>query len=65
MLRHPGYCLVYLDVWNDEAAQYVHRLLRHRNLRTQTLRMGKVVRVRHSGLSYWLVGSEPEMSVSW
>lgn len=64
-LRHPGYCLVYLDVWNDEAAQYVHRLLRHTDLRTQTLRMGKVVRVHHSGLNYWKVGSEAEAIVSW
>lgn len=64
-LRHHEYCLVYLDVWNDEAAEYVQRLLRHRELRRQTRRMGKVVRVQHGGLSYWAVSSEKEVRTSW
>jgi hypothetical protein len=57
-LRHPGYCLVYLDVDFDEMAEFVRRFLRHRAFRTQAQRMGKVVRVRHSGLTYWQVSKE-------
>ena len=35
LLRHRGYCLVFLDVWADEAAAYVRRFLRHPEFRTQ------------------------------
>jgi len=64
-LRHAGYCLVYLDVLPDEAAEYIRRFLRHRAFRTQAQRMGKVVRVRHRGLTYWQVGQEHEQGASW
>jgi hypothetical protein len=65
MLRHHEYCLVYLDVWDDEAAQYIRRFLRHKAFRAQVNRMGKLVRVHQSGLSYWGFGSEAETTVSW
>ncbi|MGH9766776.1 MAG: hypothetical protein ACREAB_05010 [Blastocatellia bacterium] len=50
-LRHSGYCLVCLDLPPDEVAEYIHCFLRHKSFRTQAQRMGKVVRVRHSGLT--------------
>ncbi|MBI3756772.1 MAG: hypothetical protein HY267_02235 [Deltaproteobacteria bacterium] len=34
-LRHAGYCLVWLDVLDDEAAEYIRRLLRLQAFRTQ------------------------------
>lgn len=64
-LRHTGYCLVWLDVLDDEAAAYIRRFLRHRSFRTQTQRMGKVVRVRSSGLSWWEMGAKTACTVSW
>ena len=64
-LRHHEYCLVYLDVWDDEVSRYVRLLLRHRAFRAQVNRMGKVVRVHYSGLSYWQVGSEKERMIKW
>jgi hypothetical protein len=64
-LRHSGYCLVYLDVAPDEAADYIRRFLRHPSFRTQAQRMGKVVRVRHSGLTYWQVGDKNPHLVGW
>jgi hypothetical protein len=64
-LLHPGYCLVLLDVAFDEVADYVRRFLRHRSFRTQAQRMGKVVRVRHSGVSWWEAGGKAERAVSW
>jgi hypothetical protein len=54
-LLHQGYCLVFLDIWEDEVAAYIRRFLRHAAFRTQAQRMGKVVRVYHSGVSYWQV----------
>ncbi len=64
-LRHAGYCLVFLEVTFDEAAEYIRRFLRHPSFRTQAQRMGKVVRVRHSGLSWWEAGGKAERAISW
>lgn len=64
-LRHAGYCLVYLDVLPDEAALHIRRFLHHPTFRTQAQRMGKVVRVRHSGLSWWEIGGRAERAASW
>ena len=33
-LCHPGYCLVFLDVAFDEAAEFIRRLLQHAAFRT-------------------------------
>jgi len=64
-LRHPGYCLVLLDVAFDEAAEYTRRFLRHKAFRTQAQRMGKVIRVRPGGISFWQVKLEAERALSW
>jgi len=64
-LRHSGYCLVHLDVLPEEVAEYIRRFLRHPSFRTQAQRMGKVVRVRHSGLAWWETGAKVEHAVSW
>jgi hypothetical protein len=64
-LRHARYCLVYLDVATGEVADYIRRFLRHPAFRTKAQRMGKVVRVRHSGLTYWPVGKESKHIIGW
>jgi hypothetical protein len=65
MLRHQGYCLVFLDVWKDEAAAYIRRFLRHATFLTQAQRMGKVAHVHHSGVSYWQVNVNKPYVLSW
>lgn len=64
-LLHANYCLVHLDVFADETAQYMQRFLRHPVFRTRSNRMGKVVRVRHGRLSYWRVGADEEAKIGW
>jgi len=64
-LRHSRYCPVYLDMSLDEAADYIRRFLRHRLFRTQTQRMGKVIRISSTGLTYWQAGSERTRTVKW
>lgn len=64
-LLHAGYCLVYLDVAFDEVAKYVRQFLRHPRFRTQSQRMGKVVRVRPGGISYWQMRVKEEHWLSW
>ena len=65
ILLHSGYCLAFLDVWEDEAAEYIRRFLRHPEFRTQAQRMGKVVRVRHGGVRYWQIHVKGEHTLSW
>jgi hypothetical protein len=64
-LCHPGYCLVFLDVAFDEAAEFIRRFLRHASFRTQAQRMGKVLRVHHSGVSYWQARMKKVHALSW
>jgi hypothetical protein len=64
-LRHPNYCLVYLEVRPDEAALFIRRVLHHSHLRTQAQRMGKVVRAHHEGISFWQVKVDNQQTVTW
>jgi hypothetical protein len=64
-LCHKGYCLVHLDIEEDLAADYVCRLLGHPSLKSKAKRMGKVIRVKTTGLSIWRIREENELHLSW
>jgi len=64
-LCHPEYCLVFLDVAFDEAAEFTRHFLRHTAFRTQAQRMGKVVRVHQSGVSYRQANVRKAYVISW
>ncbi|MGH9936623.1 MAG: hypothetical protein ACREAM_10285 [Blastocatellia bacterium] len=64
-LRHPGYCLVYLEINPDETARFIRRFLRHRMFRTQAQRMGNVVRVHEDGINFWRLGAGAAQETSW
>jgi hypothetical protein len=50
---HAAYCIVWLDVKEDDAAVYVRRFLRHALFVTQRKRMGLVARVRQEAIHFW------------
>jgi hypothetical protein len=52
-LVHAAYCLVLLDVRADDAAWFVRRFLRHPRFKSQTKRMGNVVRVHYARIEFW------------
>jgi hypothetical protein len=64
-LLHQGYCLVFLDIWEDEVAAYIRRFFRHAAFRTQAQRVGKVVRVHHSGVNYWQADIKKVQALRW
>lgn len=64
-LAHRNYCLVYLDIEAGETAQFVRAFLRLRGFRTQAERLGKVVRVHQTGITYWQVGSSKPERARW
>ncbi|MGH9800726.1 MAG: hypothetical protein ACRD82_10205 [Blastocatellia bacterium] len=64
-LRHPGYCLVFVEVNLDEIAKFIRRFLRHPKFRTQAQRLGKVIKVSEIGIHAWHVGAGEAEEVDW
>ena len=64
-LCHNGYCLVHLDIEEEMAAEYVRRLLRHRDLNTKAKRMGRVIRALSTGIVIRRVHEENEIRIEW
>lgn len=64
-LVHAEYSLVHLDVPPGESADYIYRFLRHKHFRTKADRIGKVIRVRHGGISYFEQEHNRTRRVRW
>ena len=64
-LCHGRHCLVYLDVSQLEAPNFIRRLLRHPEFDTVAKRMGTIVRVSHTGLSMCRVHSQKGLRFDW
>ena len=64
-LAHAKYCLVYLAVEKSEVALFMRRLLRHPDFKTQAMRLGKVIRISHVGISVWERHQLREHYVKW
>ena len=64
-LCHPGYCLVQIDAQEEMVADYVRRLLRHRELNSKAKRMGCVIRVLSTGMTFWRIHQECEGQLAW
>jgi len=64
-LCHKRYCLVGMDIYDDEAASFVRRFLRHPDFDTQAKRMGAVIRISRKGLWIWRLHAEREMQLDW
>jgi hypothetical protein len=62
---HSRLCLVYLDVWQYEAALFLRRLLRHRKFDTDAKRLGTVIRVTHTGLWVSRLQKKEEGRFGW
>lgn len=64
-LCHTRYCLVCMDVCEDEAATFVRRLLGHPEFDAQAKRMGAVIRLSRKGLWVWRTHAESERQLGW
>ncbi|HWY74571.1 MAG TPA: hypothetical protein VN281_03085 [Verrucomicrobiae bacterium] len=62
---HPNYALVWLDVTDDRAAEFIRRFLRHPAFTTQARRLGTVARVHSEGISFWRTRGRSPKSVAW
>lgn len=64
-LVHAEYCLVHLDVPPGKSADYIARFLGHNLFRTKAERVGKVIRIRPSGMSYLERTHNRSRDVKW
>jgi hypothetical protein len=62
---HVGYGLVWLDVADDHAAEFIRRFLRHPSFDTQAKRLGGVARVHAGGVICWRAKQRAPLSVTW
>lgn len=62
---HAQYCLVWLNVEDDHAAEFICRFLRHPEFDTQARRMGAVARVHDGGVTFRRVGMRSSQSAAW
>ncbi len=63
--RHAQYGLVWLDVPNQQAAEFIRRFVRHRLFNTQAKRMGVVARVHEGGVEFWRTGKAIKETAPW
>ena len=52
-LAHPAYSLVWLDLYDGLAAEFIRRYLMHPRFKTTAQRMGTVARVHRNGVHFW------------
>jgi hypothetical protein len=64
-LCHMQYCIVCLAVSRYEAASFIRRFLRHPQFQTQAMRLGKVIRSSHTGITLWQLHSDTQEKVGW
>jgi hypothetical protein len=64
-LVHSAYTLVWLDVFDGEAAAFISSFLKHPLFSTSAKRMGVVARVHRSGIRIWQRSSATLRRVNW
>ena len=64
-LCHHAYCLVFLDVDDEQVAESVAPTLRHRELKTWAQRLGTVIRISPQSVHVGRLHAEREAELSW
>lgn len=64
-LCHERYSVVYLEIDEDDVAEFVRRFLRLREFNAQAKRMGTVIRASAAGISYWRRRVQREVRATW
>jgi hypothetical protein len=62
---HPRYGLAWLDVRDDQAAEFIRRFLKHPEFGTQAKRVGIVAKIQLNGITYWRRKRSSPKSAVW
>jgi len=57
--------LIWLDLYDGDAAIFIRRFLRHPDFASHAKRMGKVVRLHLLGITFWQRGNPSLRTVKW
>ncbi len=64
-LAHRNYAVVWLDVADDHAAEFIRRFLRHPAFDTQAKRTGVVARVHAECINFWRLSGRKAEFLPW
>src|SRR3954469_1493217 len=64
-LVHPAYCLVWLDLYDGDAAVFIRRFLRHPDFNSHAKRLGKVVRLHPHRITFWQMAKHSLETRRW
>ncbi len=64
-LCHPAFCIVFLEVDRSECAFFVRKFLSHKKFKSNKQRVGKVIKLTQTIISYWEVNSKELMVIKW
>jgi predicted nuclease of predicted toxin-antitoxin system len=64
-LTHQNYCLIWLEVFDGKAAEFIRALLKHDLFDTAAKRMGIVARAHHDGIDFWQRNRPALRRVQW
>ena len=64
-LVHSAYCLVWLDLYDGDAAVFMRGFLRHAEFNSHAKRLGKVVRLHPHRITFWQVGKPSLQMREW
>ena len=64
-LCHSHYAVVYLEVSDTVAAEFIRRFLRHPDFNTNAKRSGIVARVQTGGVQFWKKGKPDLRFADW
>jgi hypothetical protein len=64
-LCYSKYCLAFLDLGQYESALFIRRFLRNNNFNTKQKRMGKVIKISHSGFLVWEINAVSTQKYNW
>lgn len=68
MPAHFSYCMICFDLPNeriDEIPRLLRGVLRFAEFKTNAVRMGKIILLRHNHIDYYGVGSKQVFTLNW
>ena len=64
-LCHLRYCVVFLDVYDEDVADTIRRVLKHSDFDTQAKRLGSVLDVSLKEIKFWRLPQRQLQRISW
>ncbi len=64
-LRHKSVCIVWLNVFVHQIAEYIIKFLKHTQFDTKAKRTGKLIEITTSKIRIWELNAEHSFDIYW